>query len=1139
MSSEYQLPVDISDANVRHIVTDPSRSFIVQAPAGSGKTELLMLRFLRVLAEAPLEEPESVLAITFTRKAASEMRNRILKALEEASRPLMPEEEQRYKAHDYERRRVAAEVLQRDAQHGWKLLENPSRLQVRTVDSFCDALARQMPVLASMARQLEVTDDPTPLYEEAAARTITLLGSDHKPIADAIARLLLDLDNRVTTARDLFTKMLGRRDQWMRILGRSDALEESELDELRLKLEEALADSVRHELRQVHRDVLALCGAEAVDKILQYASFAGDHVDAGDQLARLKGIVALPGTEVEDLAAWSALRNFVVIGDGKSIRKAFNVKFGFPKELASYRDECKAFFEVLGEAEGAARLCELLRRLDVLPPSRYTDQQWAFIRALLLALPVSVANLKIVCAEESKVDFIEVAQAAREALGPKDSPTDLGLALGAKIQHILVDEFQDTSISQIEFLQSLIGSWSSEGTSLFLVGDPMQSIYGFRAAEVTQFKRTWENRRFDVALDAMRLTSNFRSEAGLVEWFNATFPHILNGDNELTGAVKYAPCEAVKEAAECAAVAMHGFAPQDYESEAQRVTELIKGALQEDTEQRIAVLVRARSHLAHIVKALRESRVPFRAVKIDSLPERQVVRDLDALTRALVNLADRTSWLAVLRAPWCGLSLADLCHLCRDDEASTVWKLLSERIGSLSGEGQQRVQRVRAVLEGALQDRGRIPLRALVERTWVSLGGPAVLRDGESSANLRDAEAYLALIQQLEVGGLVADVDLLTRKMEELYAPPDTSPQLRVEIMTIHNAKGLEWDTVIVPGLGRSPQRDERQLLYWREQVLEGKDELLLAPMESVTARGEEKLGTIQKYLHQLADDRTYEESKRLLYVAATRAKKQLHLLATLPKTDRPGKGTLLDMLWNVAGIREQFAPQGEPESSENPQVNSARLLRSLPVEWTLPDAPTPLEWNAVAPVDMANTTPHTFEWVGQKLRRVGTVTHAFLERIAREGLEHWTRERIEDSAGAIRTALANTGLASQSLDEASAQVRKALLNTVTDVQGRWLLEQHAESDCELDLTVVLDGRVQRMKVDRTFVDGNGDRWVIDYKTSDPGSSRLEEFLKAQEDKYRQDLWRYARAMSLFDARPVRCGLYFPLLQAWREVPVE
>jgi len=1138
MSSEEQLRAGISDADVRRIVTDSSRSFIVQAPAGSGKTELLMLRFLRVLAEAPLEEPESVLAITFTRKAASEMRNRIMKALEDASRPLTTEDEQNYKAHDYERRRVAAEVLQRDAQHGWKLLENPSRLQVRTVDSFCDALARQMPVLASMARQLEVTDDANPLYKEAAARTIALLGSDRKPVADAVAKLLLDLDNRVTKARELFMKMLGRRDQWMRILGRSDALGEAELDELRRKLEEALAGSVQHELRQVRREVIARCDVETVSKILQYASFAGDHVGEGDQLARLRGIAALPGTEVEDLASWNALRSFVLVGDGKSIRKAFNVKSGFPKEHASYRDECKAFFEALGGSEGGARLCEALRRLDVLPPCEYTEQQWAFIRALLIALPLAVANLKTVFAAESKVDFIEVAQAAREALGPADLPTDLGLALGAKIQHILVDEFQDTSISQIELLQSLIASWTGEGTSLFLVGDPMQSIYGFRAAEVTQFKRTWENRRLDIALDAMRLTSNFRAQAGLVEWFNATFPHILNEDNELTGAVEYAPCEAVKKAAAGTAVAMHGFAPQDYESEANCAVELIQGALQEDSKQRIAVMVRARAHLVHIVRALRENTVPFRAVKIDSLSQHQIVRDLDALTRALVNLADRTSWLAVLRAPWCGLSLADLWQLCRDDTTSTVWKLLDERRSNLSDEGQRRVQRVHTAMEVALLDRGRIPLRALVERTWVSLGGPAALRSKESSANLLDAETYLALIQQVEVGGSVADLDLLTRKMEELYAPPDSSPQIRVEIMTIHNAKGLEWDTVIVPGLGRKPQRDERQLLYWREQVLEGTDELLLAPMESVTARGEEKSGTIQRYLRQLADDRAYEESKRLLYVAVTRAKKRLHLLATVPKNDRPDKGTLLDMLWNVPGIREQFAVKSEMSTVAEAPVSRTKLRR-LPAEWTLPAAPAPLEWNAVAPVGMANTTPHTFEWVGQKLRRVGTVTHAFLEKIAREGLEHWTTERIADSSGAIRTALANTGLAAQSLDEACTQVKEALYNTLSDAQGRWLLDAHAESDCELDLTVVLDGCVQRIKVDRTFVDGKGVRWVIDYKTSDPGGSPLEDFLQAQEGKYREDLQRYARAMSLFDARPVRCGLYFPLLQAWREVPVD
>ena len=150
-----QLPVP-SDATVRSRAIDRDRSFLVQAPAGSGKTELLMQRFLNVLADPTLLEPESVLAITFTRKAAAEMRNRILEALESA-RTAVPED---LSAHQQKTRELALQALARDGERGWRLLENPSRLQVRTVDSFCDSLVRQLPLRAGFGAAAEVETGP-------------------------------------------------------------------------------------------------------------------------------------------------------------------------------------------------------------------------------------------------------------------------------------------------------------------------------------------------------------------------------------------------------------------------------------------------------------------------------------------------------------------------------------------------------------------------------------------------------------------------------------------------------------------------------------------------------------------------------------------------------------------------------------------------------------------------------------------------------------------------------------------------------------------------------------------------------------------------------------------------------------------
>jgi ATP-dependent exoDNAse (exonuclease V) beta subunit len=177
----------------------------------------------------------------------------------------------------------------------------------------------------------------------------------------------------------------------------------------------------------------------------------------------------------------------------------------------------------------------------------------------------------------------------------------------------------------------------------------------------------------------------------------------------------------------------------------------------------------------------------------------------------------------------------------------------------------------------------------------------------------------------------------------------------------------------------------------------------------------------------------------------------------------------------------------------------------------------------------------HTFDWVGETLRRVGTVTHAFLRQIGREGIQHWTDEHVERRTEAIRAALITDGIPAAELANAVAKVMSALNATLQDEKGRWILGVHAEALSEFEISGVVGGEVRRLKIDRTFVDG-GVRWLIDFKVTDIGGGGKDEFLQKQVEKYRLDLERYAQVMQQLDARPLRSALYFPLLREFREV---
>ncbi len=786
----------LSDASIRRAVLEPTQSWMLQAPAGSGKTELLMQRFLACLAR--VEQPESVLAITFTRKAAAEMRSRILLALQRAGQA-DPSEISESPAHERQSLQLARAVLDTSAALGWNLLEHPTRLQVRTLDSFCESVAQRAPFKGLLGGVAQVTEDAQPLYESAAQRVIDQL-AEPGARGDAVASLLVHLDNDVRGARDLLAAMLAQRDQWLHFLGRSDAFDASQQQSLRSKLEAALALSVEEDLALVRARIqTALTSAQATELfgLMRYSAeqlangitFSAPVIESIAASAEVVSIssqslrdVSWPAAGAVNLPAWRTICEFLLTAERSkpALRKTVDKRNGFPAaspEGKIQRKRCIELFADLAQMPGAVEVCEALNRVRRLPDPRYTESQWKFMRALLEIMPLAAANLKVVFSEQGVIDFAEYAQRALDAIGEEADPTELGLQLGYRIRHILVDEFQDTSRVQVELLARLLGTWEAdEQGSTFYVGDPMQSIYAFRQADVAIYQQARTDGIGGHLHSFNRLTGNFRSQRNLVEWFNRIFPVILREDSDLTNAVQYAGAEASRPALDGPAVLTKGFAKGDRAGEAKHLAECIRRelAIPTPTNQKpstIAVLVRSRTHLPELVEALHAAGIDYRAVKTDRLSDRPLVRDLDALRTALTNLADRTAWLAILRAPWCGLALADLLELCRGDERSTVRELLRQRGARLSEAAQLALARCVPVLKDALARRGRASLRALVESTWLRLGGPACLADREQG--IGDAEAYFALLDEQSSAGVLRDSENFAGKLHDLFAPAD------------------------------------------------------------------------------------------------------------------------------------------------------------------------------------------------------------------------------------------------------------------------------------------------------------------------------------------------------------------------------
>ena len=980
----------IADQAARDAALDPRRSFIVQAPAGSGKTELLVQRYIRLLGA--VQKPEEILAITFTIKAAAEMRKRVLKEIKNPG----------------------------DIAH---------RLKIQTIDAFCASLVRQMPVTSKFGAQPAVVEDASGLYGEAALRTLAEL-------TPAAGRVLLHLDNNMAAAADLIASMLARRDQWLRKAGSAPS---------RNDLESAL--------RRERNRLLAAARAH--------------HPKASPEFA--EAMLTKEGT-------WR-----------KKNAEAQSLSDNEPLRLA-------------------------LLKLTRMPPEHYTEEQWLVLGAMLELLPRAAAQLKVVFGERGETDFTEIAQGAVRALGTPAEPTDLLLALDARIQHVLVDEFQDTSFSQFELLEKLTTGWEpGDGRTLFLVGDPMQSIYRFREAEVALFLDAWGEGLGSVTLERLTLTTNFRSQPALVDWFNASFKEILPREADRpTGAVPYSAATAhpEKEALEGAPVAWHHV--PDRASEAKRIVELVKRA-----HGRTAVLVRKRDALADIVPALKEAGIRYRAIEIERLGEKQVVQDLYALTRALTHLGDRIAWLAILRAPWLGLSLEKLLEIAGRDRFKTIWELIKDDL-FLAG--------FTSILAPAIAERSRGSLRDRVEGVWLALGGPACVAD---KTDLEDAEIFLDELERLESAGVVPDFAALAESLDKLYALPDVeASDDDLQIMTIHKAKGLEFDTVIVPGLDRGPGRSDPPLFVWKEVVDTGG--LLLAPMRST---GGDRDPTYD-YLRELDSEAEDMEASRLLYVAATRAKNHLHLLACLDADKdgvmkEPTSHSLLERAWPVAA--PFFAtPQHPAPAHEAAPAEAVFTINRLSRDFRMPALPASAQWSA--PPEGREEERIEFSWAGETARHVGTVVHRWLQRIAEDELRGWDAKRVDALVKNFHRELQRRGVPISGAYTATELVRAALKNSITDERGRWVLGPHPESRSEHRLRLQGKDGIRTYVMDRVFQDKDGVRWIVDFKTSRHEGAGVEQFLDEERKRYEPQLNSYASA---FDQ--ARLGLYFPLLRGWRE----
>jgi ATP-dependent exoDNAse (exonuclease V) beta subunit len=799
-----------------------------------------------------------------------------------------------------------------------------------------------------------------------------------------------------------------------------------------------------------------------------------------------------------------------------------------------------------------------------------------------------------------------------------------------------VDEFQDTSRRQHQLLAHLIAAWSGrEDRTLFVVGDPMQSIYGFREADTELFPRA-EQLGLEIPgdlpllFDSVLLTANFRTARPLVEHINGTFTQIFAGGDGIT----FFEAEPARDGfSESGLHVASGGEPRlqlhlefmpascgNSQSQSPEQKGIIKmqrdAALEKQTEEivalirshvpqmekaraangkhRVAVLGRARKALVPVAQALREAAIPFRAVKLEPLQERPEIIDALALVRALLNREDRVAWLGVLRAPWCGLSLADLYTLSSaDDEelkSRPVPELLEERMTLLPGEGRAAVERVLRAIEFAERLRSTRPSATLgtwLEQVWLSVGGAECV-DAAARANI---DLLWECLDNLPQGAPDLLGPALDAALEDLKAQPDPAAEIEtgVQLMTIHEAKGLEFEVVIVPELQADVGNNKQALLSWLERGLPpGSDadgdadepdaitEFLIAPLPP---KGADR-GAAKSWVDRVRREREQHEARRILYVAATRAREELHLFARPSYKITDGttnelvlpRESLLLTAWPAleAEVRRQFeswaaaraaaaepstiellAASGEGEMRIAPPVPKPARVRRLPPSYQPAFAEIPF----AADEQMAGTGRLYERHEGGLLSRaLGKAVHELFQHFAQLLSAASTEAAAQSLARMLPGIVANvraSGIDASQANRIAAQALEMVLRTAEDPQAQWILAAHVDAANEARWTGVVAGSLRTVQVDRVFRAGSTPQstaddstwWIIDYKTADYKAAQADELdpkaaLAALRSEFAPQVEAYGKVLRNLrgaDAA-MRGGLYYPrmaLLDWW------
>ncbi len=1108
----------MSQSTNAQLAIDPNKNIAVFASAGTGKTRLLVQRIIKLLLNDV--DPSHILAITFTRKAAAEMRERMMKILEDWAgsddQQLQLSLQELSHPHNPSNISKARKLYE-------KLLFSEYEIRITTFHAFCQDILKRFALHAGIPAGFHLTETTAELKQEARKRLykIAHTGND-KILTDSLHELLRQCST-VHNLNNILETFIDSRSDWWSFTENQDDPVNYAIKSLQkfLRLEES--DEPQNHLHMIERlhEYQSYLQLHETSTFQKYIIYITNFTKASKKNQHSLGII---------------LPIFLKV-DGEPRR----IKYSKTLEKSLGPKKLDRFIELHNEL-----IAIVIEKLDVTKKENLLtfNQAWFYVGNLLIN---EYQQLKFA---RNTLDFDDLEWYSYLLLNKQDNADWIQYKLDQRIDHILIDEFQDTNPTQwnliFPLLEELAAKLQQSTKSLFFVGDTKQSIYGFRRANPQlQFTAsTWAKRHLNAEL--LETDLSFRSSPAIIDFVNRVF--VNRGaalikefrahqavQNDLWGYVQVnsliTPANNIEDQLEFrnpllqarknAEINCHY---QEGQYVAKQINKLINNctSIYENGHKRllhyddIIILTRSRIHSPQIELALREQGIPYTSISDNNFLKQLEVLDILALLTYLIQPHNDLALAQVLRSPCFGISDEDLMAIVSIDANSWHEKLevhAKNSSNSILSTAFEKLQNWRHMAN-------RIPVHDLLDKIYFETNLLKRYSSSCTTAKKNHVLANLTYILQLTLdidAGRYSSVQSFLDSLQKLKASEictnnadiDQYDDKAVRIMTVHSAKGLEAPVVFVIDTGSSPskQRPYQKIVNWPSSAKRPEQFFIIGKKDTIDKKTQLRLK------QQLSKD--WNEELNLLYVALTRAKQYLFISGVQTKKDQ-------DNCW--FSIIEQALDDNGYNSKESiwtfthgnlPVIKGITEKKSLPENKSAFDFAKPF---AITEVQLSEK--NQTEIITEPIEH-GILVHKLFELL--------TQQDIKDSSKLHREAefALTKEISLEKFSTALEEVNNCIHSP--ELKEIFVLNPEKEILSEVPVCYRENGQVLYGIIDRLII-SDKTTWIIDFKTT---AEVTKSSIQQQAQHYRQQISNYFSAVkTMYPKKDIRASILFTSISA-------